>query len=1800
MSSATVGGSPFICQPGNVTDVTILKIDYPDIQQATGTTAVTNVVYVPQTNNTDGTVDFYLQMPIMFTGNVFGGVVENEPYFVTTIIDDEHFTMSAKEAITITDVTATTSGTNLITVTSTIGYKVNDPVIFSGTTFGGIVAGTTYYVSSVYNSIQFTISTVVNGGNFTLTTDSGSCTVTNQIDTVTLTTATGSMTCTSGTPISPGQISGQQFTIYDTSSEYTGLTGTNGALIERTVVNTLAAGDYISITTASGGLTNIYENLPVRFNTSIGGLSTGTTYYVVDTGTVGTSVTSTTAGNLLICTSTDGFYDNMPITFSNATLGGISLTTQYYVIGASITSTQFKVSTTISGTEVDLLADSGSMTATGAPYIKVSATLGGGDFALTNDTGTVTMTQYPTSTPDFDVSWILGGYSVTITDAGTGYAIDNTITILGTALGGTTPANDLTMLVNGIGTNGQITSVINTGVPTGTNNKYYFKVVTADTVAVYYDSLMLQPVAYDDFSYVAGDYALLPEPFYFDQSIVKYNNKLYECIVSNNDNSFVIGKWRLLSSDSRKLNALDRIIGYYQPTVNMPGVDLTQLVKGITYPNSTYKGNLFSPEDEYTLDTILTDQPFYPTDIDVKSIIWDGAKYVAASNTTEYSAALLSVNGDDWAIEKLSSTPIGATDIAYGGDFYVMTTTNPATPMVISPDGITWVTSGEYTPYDSAPYDTVNYDVTALNVPSNSLNSVAYYNGLYVAVGENIISSADAINWTERYRNPTTLYNSLNGVTYATATAFNGFIAVGGTQEIISGAGTSSPEIADISFIVTSANGLDWTRLTSSISDYYFNGVTSNGSLIVAVGDNSIIYTSTNSSNWVQRNIGGGSDPALNDVVWGNSLFVAVGDDGTIMTSSNGSTWTTQTSGVTQNLNGIVWNNDSGEFVAVGENGTIISSTNGSVWTGVPLFETAPTVYDVQGGAFLSGYGPEELVPGVVSDTLSLTVTTRPGTNWSSATYGHVGYNTASRIITPTATSQVEYSFSNMLENVFQIDVYAVNMTVPNGLGTRLYEGIDYTITDWIGQTLTLDTPLSTAYSLRIDVWEVGNGDQIEKSSSLSDPIRFSNVLGTSEIYLSCNYTGTKSQGSGVYQPGSTTLWSEPVMYHNGTALVYGVITDVTSTESITNFINCTTTSGMNANDPIMFTDSTFGNIDHGVTYYILQVVDGSRFTISATPGGAVIAQVNAAGGMKCITNDYAIAEIPNSIKARIVFAETYNDAAQSIASATTETTNVITVLDTTGFAVDQEVIFTGVTFGGIVSGRIYYVDTVVSSTEFTIKPEITSPTLVLTTGAGEMTVTVDGPDHDYIAYTIFGETSPVQYEFTLPELQLITADGTTGPFALDNYVGGDNPDNAIVEVNGLRVEPSTYTIDDTLNTLTFSSGTPSSGDNIAVTSYNSTERQSFDTETFTGQTVANIVFVTNVTPVIVTTGINHGLSTNDQVAIDGLSGSVQLNNNTYYVNVLNATQVELYNDSAFLFPVDGTLIGSWTGNGWMWLDGIFTLAQTEQQENTDRLWVTVNGERINSSGLNVNANNNLSILTTIQPADVVIVTSMIPTATPDETIYINQVDKNGTPTVYRANSNTHTWLTQDLQLTDTEIHLYDASRVVDTSVQTTTVSSTFTPGSLTAGVVGKTKDITSVAVFNNTTGLVVPTSDYTLQVVDLASVLYFTDGVSSGDNVTLTVSFGNVISINGEKIGFTGIDYVNHILTGIKRGIEGTGAQLLHPRYATIYSYIPTNILPDVYYDVTWNSNTYNVTLGDPLQISTTNAANFLNDSIN
>jgi hypothetical protein len=70
-------------------------------------------------------------------------------------------------------VTATAATTNYITVNSTSLMYVNEPIRFLGTAFGGIQADRQYYIASIVNSTQITVSTAVGGPSITLSTASG-------------------------------------------------------------------------------------------------------------------------------------------------------------------------------------------------------------------------------------------------------------------------------------------------------------------------------------------------------------------------------------------------------------------------------------------------------------------------------------------------------------------------------------------------------------------------------------------------------------------------------------------------------------------------------------------------------------------------------------------------------------------------------------------------------------------------------------------------------------------------------------------------------------------------------------------------------------------------------------------------------------------------------------------------------------------------------------------------------------------------------------------------------------------------------------------------------------------------------------------------------------------------------------------------------------------------------------------------------------------------------------------------------------------------------------------------------------------------------------------------------------------------------------------------------------------------------------------------------------------------------------------------------------------------------------------
>jgi hypothetical protein len=101
------------------------------------------------------------------------------------------------------------------------------------------------------------------------------------------------------------------------------------------------------------------------------------------------------------------------------------------------------------------------------------------------------------------------------------------------------------------------------------------------------------------------------------------------------------------------------------------------------------------------------------------------------------------------------------------------------------------------------------------------------------------------------------------------------------------------------------------------------------------------------------------------------------------------------------------------------------------------------------------------------------------------------------------------------------------------------------------------------------------------------------------------------------------------------------------------------------------------------------------------------------------------------------------------------------------------------------------------------------------------------------------------------------------------------------------------------------------------------------------------------------------------------------------------------------------------------------------------------------------------------------------------------------------------------------------------------------------------------------------------------------------GDSIVITTIEGNLIYLNGEQIRFTTVDLNANTLSGLQRGTNGTGILTYIPVYSEVYGILSNNMLPSVNYNLTWNSNVYNVSQGDPLQISETNAAIFLNTDI-
>lgn len=133
--------------------------------------------------------------------------------------------------------------------------------------------------------------------------------------------------------------------------------------------------------------------------------------------------------------------------------------------------------------------------------------------------------------------------------------------------------------------------------------------------------------------------------------------------------------------------------------------------------------------------------------------------------------------------------------------------------------------------------------------------------------------------------------------------------------------------------IYNTSDLVSWTYRSKPEAFSNINSLAYGNSIVVAVGSNAMVYTSSNGGvSWVERSISGlvGSEELLS-VSYLNSYFLITGSSGVVATSTDGVTWTKRVTGTTESLYSATYHGST--WYVVGSNQQIIKSTDLSAWT---------------------------------------------------------------------------------------------------------------------------------------------------------------------------------------------------------------------------------------------------------------------------------------------------------------------------------------------------------------------------------------------------------------------------------------------------------------------------------------------------------------------------------------------------------------------------------------------------------------------------------------------------------------------------------------------------------------------------------------------------------------------------------------------------------------------------------------------------------------------------------------------------
>jgi hypothetical protein len=306
------------------------------LNAATGTMTLnfpsrTNYLYGDTTGMTPN-------LPIQFTGSVIGGVTAGTIYYINDVIDSNNFTVSS--GLLSTTATQTFVNKN-ITVGSSSGMILCNPIVFNGTTFGNIVAGTKYYINSIVDASTITVSDSLLTTTTVLTTNS----------VITLASTTSMVVNNpiyfKGNPFG-GLVSDQLYYIKTISGNDITVSSTiggpaisvsagSGYMTVRTtsIAKTLTANTgsmTVASTTAQLTLTSALGSMNVVYQSALfGGITKGTTYYIL--------AITTGSPNTFTITATDGGVSAVSLTTATGSMLMAEAGWDHVTPGTSIPST---------------------------------------------------------------------------------------------------------------------------------------------------------------------------------------------------------------------------------------------------------------------------------------------------------------------------------------------------------------------------------------------------------------------------------------------------------------------------------------------------------------------------------------------------------------------------------------------------------------------------------------------------------------------------------------------------------------------------------------------------------------------------------------------------------------------------------------------------------------------------------------------------------------------------------------------------------------------------------------------------------------------------------------------------------------------------------------------------------------------------------------------------------------------------------------------------------------------------------------------------------------------------------------------------------------------------------------------------------------------------------------------------------------------------------------------------------------------------------------------------------------------